>query len=104
MKTKEMSSIRHGAVRSWVPTAVALCAVLTLAGCATPSAFQSPDVKVPQTWQQGVAAQGATQADQAALASLQPWWLEMQDASLTQVIEDALARNNDLAQAAIRVR
>lgn len=84
--------------RHWTPVLSAWVAALALSGCATPSAYQQPDVQVPPRWQQG---QGAAQAAPLALS---PWWPELQDPALTQLIGDALARNNNLAQAAIKVR
>lgn len=84
--------------RHWTPVLSAWVAALALSGCATPSAYQQPDVQVPPRWQQG---QGAAQG---APLTLSPWWPELQDPALTQLIGDALARNNNLAQAAIKVR
>lgn len=78
----------------WTWGSVALAAAL-LSACAAPGHYARPDVKVPDAWQQGDAAR------QAALA---PWWQGLQEPVLTQLIQDALARNNNLAQAAIKVR
>ncbi|MDO9235062.1 MAG: efflux transporter outer membrane subunit [Aquabacterium sp.] len=75
-----------------------LLGVAALVGCASPTGYQRPDVQVPAQWQQG-AAQG-----EAALSSSPPWWLVLDDKVLQQLIADALARNNNLAQAAVRVR
>ena len=52
---------------------------------------------LPQTWQES-ATSGAT------VASGKQWWREFNDPTLTTLIERALATNNDLAAAAIRVR
>jgi NodT family efflux transporter outer membrane factor (OMF) lipoprotein len=77
---------------------VALTLGLGLAGCAsTSTAYTRPDVTQPAAWQQ---AQGA--ALQAA--PLSPWWTTMGDPVLVKLVEEALARNNNLAQAAIKVR
>nr|WP_315196263.1 efflux transporter outer membrane subunit [uncultured Aquabacterium sp.] len=77
---------------------VALVAALALSGCATPSAYERPALSVPA--QHAQAAAGDTEV----AASLSPWWLGLDDAALPGLIADALQRNNNLAQAAIRVR
>lgn len=73
-------------------------AMAALAGCASQTAYQRPDVQVPEQWQNG---QPQVSQDQAVLT---PWWQGMNDPVLDQLIRDALARNNNLAQAAIKVR
>lgn len=76
--------------------------VAALSACASHTgSYQRPEVAVPAQWQQGDAT-----ADQAARAAqaLSPWWPALNDPLLTQLIHDALARNNNLAQAAIKVR
>lgn len=102
---------------------VATAAAMLLGACATRTGFQRPQVAVPGQWQQQArSAQSAQQAPaqgdqpQAAAGGMQPgsaapagqalspWWLALGDATLTQLIQDAQARNNDLAQAAIQVR
>ncbi|MDE2593009.1 MAG: efflux transporter outer membrane subunit [Burkholderiales bacterium] len=67
-----------------------------LGACASTGSYQQPDVKVPQRWQQ--------QGSEQSAGTLTPWWQGMNDPVLTQLIQDALARNNNLAQAAIKVR
>ena len=83
-----------------------LVAMAWLAGCATPTAYQRADVAVPTQWQQGsdAAAAQSGQPPEITAAALSPWWLALGDSTLTRLIQDALARNNDLAQAAIKVR
>lgn len=81
--------------------AIALAVAALLSACASSGSYQRPDVKVPEAWQQAPASNPAGTPAQAALA---PWWQGMQDPVLTQLINDALARNNNLAQAAIQVR
>lgn len=82
-----------------VPSALlVLVAALALSGCATRGDLPQADLQVPGTWQQG---QGGAQT---STATLSPWWPELNDPNLTQLIEQALARNNNLAQAAIKVR
>lgn len=69
-------------------------AVALLSACASTTPYRQPDVRVPENWAQGPSTQ----------AALAPWWQGMNDPALTQLIEDALARNTNLAQAAIKVR
>jgi len=104
MKADQMKTARPGGVRLRTPVWLTLAAALALSGCATHNAYEQPTVQVPGAWQQG---QGQGQGQGAALAapaSLSPWWPALQDPVLTQLIDDALARNNNLAQAAIKVR
>lgn len=70
-------------------------AMALMGGCASNTAYQRPDVRVPEGWQQAV---------DGHQAQLTPWWQGMNDPTLTRLIQDALARNNNLAQAAIKVR
>lgn len=79
--------------------ALATAALATgLAGCAsTSTAYTAPEVRQPATWQQ--ARGGALKAE-----PLSPWWTTMGDPVLVKLIDEALARNNNLAKAAITVR
>lgn len=94
MRKQSVATVKQYKQTGWTWGSVALAAAL-LSACAAPGHYARPDVKVPEAWQQGDAAR------QAALA---PWWQGLQDPVLTQLIQDALARNNNLAQAAIKVR
>lgn len=94
MREQSVNTVKQHRHTAWTWGSVALVAAL-LSACAAPGHYARPDVKVPEAWQQGDAAR------QAALA---PWWQGLQDPVLTQLIQDALARNNNLAQAAIKVR
>lgn len=80
--------------------ALALATVAALAACATQQAYEAPRVQVPPAWQQAAPAQEGA----SPVATLSPWWPALQDPALTQLISDALTRNNNLAQAAIQVR
>jgi len=71
-----------------------------LTACASQTTYQRPDVAVPAQWQQGASQGGATSNQ----SDLSPWWRALNDPVLAQLIQDALARNNNLAQAAIKVR
>ncbi|MBI5927083.1 MAG: efflux transporter outer membrane subunit [Aquabacterium sp.] len=94
MRKQIVTTVKTYRYTGWTWGSVALAAAL-LSACAAPGHYARPDVKVPEAWQQGDAAR------QAALA---PWWQGLQDPVLAQLIQDALARNNNLAQAAIKVR
>lgn len=73
-----------------------LAAVLALAACAVtaPPAPEAPPA--PAGWQM---------ADAGPNARLDaPWWLALGDATLTALIDEALARNHDVARAAVRIQ
>jgi len=92
-------------VHSFEKVALAAALALSLTACATHTPYQQPDLAVPGAWEQGsVAQQGAEAGDAAVSSALSPWWLALNDPTLAALIQDGLARNNDLAQAAIRVR
>lgn len=77
-----------------------------LAGCAS-SVYQRPALTVPEAHASvasAPAASAASAADARVAAALSPWWLAFDDPALHTLIRQALARNNDLAQAALRVR
>lgn len=79
----------------WALLGAALSAML--AGCAS-STYERPQLSVP-------AAHASAPADEAGVpAALSPWWLGFDDPGLHHLIREALARNNDLAQAALKVR
>ena len=85
-------------------TLLAIAVAVALSACATPTTYERPSVQVPSVWQQG--ASGSHTGDHegghtVVQTAISPWWTALQDLQLTQLIEDALARNNDLAQAAI---
>ena len=86
---------------SWARRGVVWCAVVAMSGCAsvatTPSTAR---LTVPQAWQQSSTPPG----DDVAVVSGALWWTALGDAELNSLIDQALARNNDLAQAAVRVR
>ena len=85
-------------MKFWPPPALTalLCSVL-LTGCAalvrTP--YAPPAVTVPGTWAHQPAPQGPLQDH---------WWEAFGDPALNSLITEALARNNDLATATLRVR
>ncbi|GKT25398.1 efflux transporter outer membrane subunit [Acidovorax sp. SUPP3334] len=79
------------------------CAALSflMAGCAGLGGADAPSLQgvapVPATWTQPVPA-GAAPAD------LRSWWKAFGDPALDALVDEALARNLDLAQAASRLR
>lgn len=83
--------------RSRRPLYAASAAALLLGGCGLlDSRYERPAVQVPMQWTQG------QPGDAASLAG--PWWQAFGDAELDRLMAQALARNNDLAAAAVRVR
>lgn len=68
-----------------------------LGGCAMRSAYHAPAAPLPAHYAQA-------DASLAAGASGQDWWRRFGDARLDGLVDQVLARNNDLAQAAIAVR
>lgn len=76
-----------------------LLACLLLAGCAsiTATPYQTPALALPAQWQ--TSTQGTTSP-----ATAGDWWQQFGDAELDALIKQVLARNNDLAAAAIKVR
>jgi NodT family efflux transporter outer membrane factor (OMF) lipoprotein len=76
----------------------AVAATLGLTGCAavvrTP--YERPAVATPEKW--------AIAVDTNADETMNAWWTRFGDAELNRVIDDVLARNNNLAAATLRVR
>jgi NodT family efflux transporter outer membrane factor (OMF) lipoprotein len=70
------------------------CALCACAGLR--SAYITPETSIPPAW--------AGQSLNATVAETGPWWTAFHDPVLGDLVDQALARNNDLAAAAIRVR
>lgn len=85
--------------------ALALALPLALAGCGSllRSDYEPPLTQTPAAWTYGGAADGQAGA-QAPLANGGAWWRNFNDPVLNGLVDAVLARNNDLAAAAIRVR
>ncbi len=84
---------------AWKPLALGL--LVALGGCASSDVRRSPDLTAPANWQQaGQSGLVAGQTDNARSA----WWLALNDPVLDRLIEQARARNGNLAQAALKVR
>ena len=75
-----------------------LLAVMLLSGCAAQirTTYQTPAIALPSALPHATAQGSAIIADR--------WWTQLGDARLTRLIDDALAQNNDLAAAALRVQ
>lgn len=83
----------------WRLSPLLLSAAL-LAGCATLNTpYQRAAFDLPGAWEQSA---GASRSAQALNAD--PWWTAFGDERLAALVQAALARNNDLAAAALRVR
>lgn len=82
------------------PAALAL--LLALAGCGglLRTDYEPPATSAPEAWSHGP----APGTPSTPLAEGGAWWRNFNDPVLTGLVEGALARNNDLAAAAIRVR
>ncbi|WP_223534300.1 efflux transporter outer membrane subunit [Pseudomonas sp. GL-B-16] len=79
--------------------ASALLLPLWLSGCGSllHSEYRQPAVQTPAYW-------FGDASDGRALAAGERWWETFADPRLNALVDDALARNNDLAVAALRVR
>lgn len=76
--------------------------VLALAGCSSlRTPYKAPAMAVPAQWQGAAASAPAARDAQATTGA---WWKAFNDPQLDQLVEAALAHNNDLAVAAIKVR
>ena len=76
-----------------------LFACAGLGGCAVGPDYRSPATPTPDNWQSAAAAAPAA-PDAAALAS---WWTTLNDALLSELIEQALARSPTVAEARARL-
>ncbi|WP_325343057.1 TolC family protein [Xylophilus sp.] len=88
-------------IRSVPPTrscAAAVLAVLLAAGCTAPVPAPLPADAAPAAWSQ------PAPAGSAAAPVLRAWWKQFGDPALDALVDEALARNLDLAQAAGRLR
>jgi NodT family efflux transporter outer membrane factor (OMF) lipoprotein len=74
--------------------------LLSLPGCTVGPDFTAPHSQVPVQW----SSSPATPCSAAEDAELASWWAVFQDATLTSLVERALASNLDLQLAAARIR
>ncbi|SCU76924.1 putative efflux pump outer membrane protein SepC [Cupriavidus necator] len=77
-----------------------LAAALVLGGCSLIPEYQRPQANIPATWPQGAAYARPAEADDAAAPGWQSVFL---DPALRRLVEQALANNTDLRQAALNV-
>jgi len=89
-----LSGVAHRSRRNWRFPVLA-CALGVLAGCTAPA---RPDLKpdLPATWRNAVAAT-------APAPDLRGWWKAFNDAELDRLVEQALAGNLTITQAALRL-
>lgn len=78
-----------------LPAVLALAIALGGCGSLIETPYQQPAVQVPANWQQQAAQQAGTQAD---------WWKAFGDPQLDRLVEQALAKNNDLGSALLNIR
>ncbi|WP_374378370.1 efflux transporter outer membrane subunit [Dongia sp.] len=83
------------AVRLYRVGSVPLLLLLSGCGFLLQSEYTAPEVAVPAEWQT---------ASESAGPSIDRWWVEFHDPALDAHVAEALARNNDLAVATLKVR
>lgn len=90
-----------------------IASLLLLAGCGLlQTEYQQPQVNVPGQWTQhapgvtetGLIKANATTSDIRSMPLNDHWWRNFNDPTLNALVDKALAKNNDLAAATIRVR
>jgi len=113
-KISVLAAARH---RRGALLASTLTLMLLLPGCGflTETKFSEPQTTIPANWANGAYlpasyAPGGANTGAAgdtgiiAAVSRDAWWTVFNDPQLDQLVDAALARNNDLAAAAVRVR
>ncbi|OJU14244.1 MAG: hypothetical protein BGN86_10995 [Caulobacterales bacterium 68-7] len=85
-------------MRKTSPLIAALMASVALTACASNSNFASPSVPTPAAYAHASATTTASAASQGH------WWTAFGDARLERLVDAVVAKNNDLAAAALRVR
>ena len=75
-----------------------------LSGCASSDIRRAPELTVPANWQQASQAAAGTGEVGQRVSDRSAWWLALNDPVLNQLVEQAQARNVNLAQAAVKVR
>ena len=79
-------------------SALILCAVVMLAGCAVGPDYERPNIDLPKS------AFDSTLLSQQQQQSLAYWWTRYKDPTLNKLIDEALDSNLDIALQAQRVR
>ena len=85
-------------MKTMVSIRVIFLAPLLLCGCGTVfgSSYVRPDVQTPSVWDQAK----AEPANSVSTA----WWKSFNDETLNKLVDEALAKNNDLAASALKVK
>ncbi len=97
-----MSALWKISVRRRTAWSSAVCAVVMLAGCRVGPDYVQPEAAVPAAWNSRlVSGLTAEPTDSELLAS---WWTTLSDPVLSDLIDQAVAGNLDLATARSRVR
>ncbi len=94
----KMQTFNFRAARPFLRPAAPALVLALLVGCASmPSDYRTPATQPLPAW---------AHQPQTLAATVLPdrWWRQLGDPALDQVVESALARNNDLAAATLRVR
>jgi NodT family efflux transporter outer membrane factor (OMF) lipoprotein len=89
-----------GVFRNVLSRVGVLSAAAALSACAVGPDYREPEVPVPDTWHSPTAASSQPGAADATLAS---WWTVLNDSTLNQLVDQALARNTTVRQALARV-
>ncbi|MEN5215099.1 efflux transporter outer membrane subunit [Pseudomonas pudica] len=79
---------------------LSLALALVLSGCSLIPDYQRPAADVPASWPQGAAYAAPAKADDGPLMA---WQSVFQDLALQRLVDQALANNTDLRQAALNV-
>ncbi|MEN6337261.1 MAG: TolC family protein [Phycisphaerales bacterium] len=97
-----MSAVREISFVRWAAWPCLALGVAALAGCRVGPNYERPNLSAPETWsselERGLIAQPA---DPNVLAS---WWTTLGDPALSDLIDQAVAGNLDVATARSRVR
>ena len=91
-----MFSIPADTATHRLPRTILLAAAVALAGCSV--AMPKLEPPIPAQWQHAMAAQAPAPTD------LRGWWRAFDDPALNALVDQALADNLDVAQAAERLR
>jgi len=97
-----MNALQKRTSVGWRPWLGATLVVVMLAGCTVGPDYVRPETSVPSTWHRQP-GDGLT-AEPAAPQILASWWTTLDDATLSGLIERAVAGNLDLETARSRVR
>ncbi|WP_395065775.1 efflux transporter outer membrane subunit [Paraburkholderia silvatlantica] len=94
--TRQGGNRRHGAACSRVLVLLALGSLL--GGCVVGPDYRKPLIAVPDQWAR------EKNSDSAAPPDLSHWWTRLHDRMLSQLIDEAVGGNLDVATAAARIR